>query len=224
MKLQLTIDHGKYHEVIAIVDRLVDHVDIVEIGYPQVVTFGLGLIEELREKHPDLCLCVDAKVFHGGTGVTTRCFDAGANIVTVLSAAPDPVISKMVEKAKSYGGQIMCDLSAPASHVARRTAEVDALGVDYIAVHTGYLPEYDYDLETHRRWFTPKVKPLDLAKVAKRNMMHAKLALNTDINETNIREVLALQPEIVMVGRGILDSDDKVMAADRLKRFMPFEG
>lgn len=224
MKLQLTIDHGKRHEVIALVDRLADHVDVVEIGYPQVVTFGLGLIEELRVAHPDLCLCVDAKVFHGGTGVTTRCFEAGANIVTCLSAAPNPVIEKMVAKAKNYGGQIMCDMSAPARSLAQRTAEVDALGVDYVAVHTGYLPEYDYDLDTHRRWFTPKVQPLDLAKVAKRNLRNAKLALNTGINESNIRDVIALKPEVIMIGRAILDADDWVAAAERFRRYMPFEG
>ena len=224
MKLQLTIDHGKRHEVIALVDRLADHVDVVEIGYPQVVTFGLGLIEELRAAHPDLCLCVDAKVFHGGTGVTTRCFEAGANIVTCLSAAPNPVIEKMVAKAKNYGGQIMCDMSAPARSLAQRTAEVDALGVDYVAVHTGYLPEYDYDLDTHRRWFTPKVQPLDLAKVAKRNLRNAKLALNTGINESNIRDVIALKPEVIMIGRAILDADDRVVAAERFRRYMPFEG
>lgn len=224
MKLQLTIDHGKRHEVIAMVDMLADYVDVVEIGYPQVVTFGLELIEELRAAHPDLCICVDAKVFHGGTGVTTRCFEAGANIVTCLSAAPNPVIEKMVEKAKHYNGQIMCDMSAPARSLAQRTAEVDELGVDYVAVHTGYLPEYDYDLETHRRWFTPKVQPLDLAKVAKRNLRHAKLCINTGINEGNIREVLALKPEVIMVGRAILDADDRVAAAERLRRYMPFEG
>ena len=207
MKLQLTIDHGKRHEVIAMVDLLADHVDVVEIGYPQVVTFGLGLIEELRAAHPDLCICVDAKVFHGGTGVTTRCFEAGANI-----------------KAKNYNGQIMCDMSAPARSLAQRTAEVDELGVDYVAVHTGYLPEYDYDLETHRHWFTPKVQPLDLAKVAKRNVRHAKLGINTGINEGNIREVLALKPDVIMVGRAILDADDRVAAAERLRRYMPFEG
>jgi 3-hexulose-6-phosphate synthase len=224
MKLQLTIDHGKRHEVIAMVDLLADHVDVVEIGYPQVVTFGLGLIEELRAAHPDLCICVDAKVFHGGTGVTTRCFEAGANIVTCLSAAPNPVIEKMVAKAKNYNGQIMCDMSAPARSLAQRTAEVDELGVDYVAVHTGYLPEYDYDLETHRRWFTPRVKPLDLAKAAKRNLRNAKLAIGTGINEGNIREVMTLDPEIIMVGRAIFDTDDRVMAADRMRRYLPFEG
>jgi 3-hexulose-6-phosphate synthase len=130
----------------------------------------------------------------------------------------------MVEKSRGYNGQIMCDMSAPARNLAQRTAEVDELGVDYVAVHTGYLPEYDYDIETHRRWFTPKVRPLDLAKVAKRNLRHAGLALNTGINESNIREVLALEPAVIMVGRGILDGEDRVAAAERLKRYMPFEG
>lgn len=224
MKLQLTIDHGKRHEVVQVVDLLADHVDIIEIGYPQVVTFGLDLIKELHDAHPDLCICVDAKVFHGGTGVTQRCFEAGASIVSVLSAAPDPVIIKMLEKAKSYGGQIMCDMSAPPRSVAKRTAEVDELGVDYVSVHTGFIPEYDYDLETHRRWFTPKIKPLDLAKVAHRNLRKAKLALGTGINEGNIREVMTLDPEIIMVGRAIFDTDDHVMAADRMRRYLPFEG
>ena len=224
MKLQLSIDHGKRHEVLRLVDQMVDHVDIIEIGYPQVVTFGLELVKDIRAAHPDVPLCVDAKVYHGGRGVTERCFDAGATMVTCISAAPDPVIQKMVKHAQAYGGQIMCDMSAPSRAFAERVSEVDDLGVDYVAVHTGFLPEYDYDLETHRSWFTPKVKPLDLAKVAKRNLRHAKLALNTGINEGNIREVLALEPEIVMVGRAVLDTDDRPAAADRLRRYMPFEG
>ena len=224
MLLQLTIDHGQRDQILRTSDQLAEHVDVIEIGYPMMMTFGLGLVEEIHAKHPDLCICVDAKIYHGGSGIMTRCFEAGAGMVTVLSAAPDPVIAKLVETAKNYGGKVMCDMSAPARNVARRTAEVDELGVDYVAVHTGYIPEYDYDLETHRSWFTPRVKPLDLAKAAKRNMRKAKLALGTGINEGNIREVMALDPEIIMVGRAIFDTDDRVMAADRMRRYLPFEG
>lgn len=225
MKLQLTLDHGKYHEMIQVADMMAGHVDIIEVGFPQVVTFGLTLVKELRERHPDVCLCVDAKVFHGGTGVTSRCFDAGANIVTVLSGAPDPVIAKMVQKAESYDGKIMCDMAASPRKTGKRTAEVDALGVDYVMVPTGYIPEYDYDIDAHQRsWFRPKVRPLDLAGVVKRNLHHAGLAIHTGINETNIRDVLALNPDVILVGRGILDTDNWPMAADRIKMFMPFEG
>jgi len=224
MKLQLTIDHGQHDQILNTVDQLAEHVDIIEIGFPMLMTFGLELVEKIHTAHPDLCICADTKIFHGGTGVTTRYFEAGASIVSVLSAAPDPVIEKMVEKAKGYGGQVICDMSAAPRNFAKRTAEVDALGVDYIAVHTGYIPEYDYDLETHRSWFTPRVKPLDLAKIAKRNMRKAKLALGTGINEGNIREVMTLDPEIIMVGRAIFDTDDRVMAAERMRRYLPFEG
>lgn len=226
MKLQLTIDHGKDFEVLRLVDTLANEVDIVEIGFPMLITFGLGIVKQIREKHPDLCIFVDAKIFHGGTGVTERCFEAGANIVSVLSAAPDPVITKMVEKAKGFGGQVACDLSCPPQHTGRRTAEVDELGVDYIIVPSGYLPSHDYDLESHRiSWLPPaKVKPLDIAVMAKRNMRHAKLGIGTGINESNIRDVVALGPELVLVGRGILDAKDRALAAARLKRYMPFEG
>ena len=225
MKLQLTLDHGKYHEMIRMADIMADHVDILEIGFPQVITFGLGLVKEIRAAHPDLCICVDCKVFHGGTGVTTRCFDAGANIVTVLSGAPDPVIAKMVEKARTYDGKVMCDMAATPRTTGKRTAEVDQLGVDYVMVPSGFIPEYDYDIEAHRRSFLrPKVRPLDLAGVVKRNLRHAKLAVHTGVNETNIREVIALDPEIILAGRAILDTDDRPLAADRLKRYMPFEG
>ena len=226
MKLQLTVDHGKYHEVIPFLEPLVEHVDIIELGYPMLLTHGLRLVEEMRERWPDVELCLDAKVFHGGTGITTRCFDAGANIVSVLGVAPDPVIAKMVEKAKGYNGRIMCDM-AGVKNIAQRTAEVDELGVDYVDVPSGFRPEYDYDIPSHRgrvrAWFN-RVNPLDLAKAAKRNLRHAGLAVGTGINEDNIREVVALDPAIILVGRGIIDSDDRPRAADRLRRYMPFEG
>jgi 3-keto-L-gulonate-6-phosphate decarboxylase len=47
MKLQLTIDHGKRHEVLKLADIMYGHVDIIEIGYPQVMTFGLSLVEDI---------------------------------------------------------------------------------------------------------------------------------------------------------------------------------
>lgn len=225
MKLQLAIDHGLRHQILAVAQGVGPQVDIVEIGFPMIVTFGLGLVEEIRELLPNTTLCVDVKVYHGGTGVTTRCFDAGANIVSVLSCAPDPVIRKMVEKSRVHGGQIMCDMVAPPRKVAQRTAEVDDLGVDYVMVSTGFEPEYDYDIDTRRRWtFAPRVRPLDLAQAVKRNLRHAKLALNTGINESNIREVLALEPEVVSIGRAILDTDDRPAAAARFARYLPFEG
>ena len=129
MKLQLAIDHGLEHQVLAVAEKVGPEVDIIEIGFPMIVTYGLGIVERIREMLPSKPICVDVKIFHGGTGVASRCFDAGANIVSVLSVAPDPVISKLVKKAQTYDGEILCDMSAPARMASATSARGTSPGV-----------------------------------------------------------------------------------------------
>lgn len=215
-KLQLVIDHGKRHELLRVFDQMADHVDIIEVGYPELITFGLDVVKEAHEAHPDLKICVDAKVFHGGTGVTRRCFEAGASIVTVLAYAPDPVIQQMVRHAREYGGEIMCDMDG-VRRVGRRTAEVDALGVNYVSIASGYLMEHEYDLHKRDHGSIFQLRPLELAAAVKRNLIHAGLAIGTGINQENISEVMKLKPEIVMVGRGIFGMADENNVIDPLE-------
>jgi len=215
-KLQLVIDHGKRHELLRVFDQMADHVDIIEVGYPELITFGLDVVKEAHEAHPDLKICVDAKVFHGGTGVTRRCFEAGASIVTVLAYAPDPVIQQMVRHAREYGGEIMCDMDG-VRRVGRRTAEVDALGVNYVSIASGYLMEHEYDLHKRDHGSIFQLRPLELAAAVKRNLIHAGLAIGTGINQENISEVMKLKPEIVMVGRGIFGMADENNVVDPLE-------
>ena len=223
-ELQLVMDHGKRHELIRLTDQIADHVDIIEIGYPELVTFGLDLVKEIHETHPQVKLCVDAKVFHGGSGVTRRCFDAGASIVTVLAYAPNEVIQQMVRHAHEYGGAIMCDLDG-VRNLGKRTAEVDKLGVKYCHVSTGFLMEHEYDLMKPQKKSIFQLRPLERAAAVKRNLIHAKLALGTGITEENLDEVLKFDPAIVMVGRGISSVDGayqtsperRIEVADRMR-------
>ena len=205
-QLQLVLDHGKRHEILRMADRMADHVDILEVGYPELITFGLDVVKEIHEAHPDLRIAVDAKVFHGGSGVTRRCFEAGASIVTVLGGAPDPVIQQMVRHAHEYDGKIMCDMDG-IKRIGKRVAEVDALGVDYVHVSTGYLMEHEYDLHKRDHGSIFQLRPLELAGAVKRNLLHADLALGTGINIHNVEEVMRYDPAIVMVGRGVYVRD-----------------
>ncbi|MBR2683481.1 MAG: orotidine 5'-phosphate decarboxylase [Atopobiaceae bacterium] len=205
-KLQLVFDHGKRHELISTAAEMAEYVDIIEIGYPELITFGLDIVKEIHDANPNVELCADAKVFHGGTGVTRRCFEAGASIVSVLACAPDPVIQQMVRHAREYGGKIMCDMDG-VRRVGRRTAEVDGFGVNYVSISSGYLMEHEYDLHKPSHGSIFQLRPLDLASAVKRNLIHAGLAIGTGIDETNIDEVMKLKPEIVMVGRGIFAND-----------------
>lgn len=204
-ELQLVFDHGKRHELIQSANEMADYVDIIEIGYPELVTFGLDIVKEIHGAHPDLRICVDAKVFHGGSGVTRRCFEAGASIVTVLAGAPNPVIQQMVRHAREYDGAIMCDMDG-IKRIGKRTAEVDTLGVSYVSISSGYLMEHEYELHKRNHGSIFQVRPLELAGAVKRNLIHAGLAIGTGINEENISSVMKLNPKIVMVGRGIFQN------------------
>ena len=223
-ELQLTFDHGKRHELIRSANEMADHVDIIEIGYPELITFGLDLVKEIHDAHPNVKLCVDAKVFHGGSGVTRRCFEAGASIVTVLAYAPNEVISQMVHHAHEYNGAIMCDLDG-VRNLGKRTAEVDRLGVTYCHVSTGYLMEHEYDLMKPQKRSIFQMRPLERATAVKRNIIHSGLALGTGINEENLDEVLKFNPDIVMIGRAIYAADGayktslerKIEVADRIR-------
>jgi 3-hexulose-6-phosphate synthase len=206
-ELQLVFDHGKRHELIRSANEMADHVDIIEIGYPELVTFGLDIVKEIHEAHPNVQLCVDAKVFHGGSGITRRCFDAGASIVTVLAGAPDPVILQMVRHARERGGKIMCDMDG-IKRPGKRTAEVDKLGVSYVSIASGYLIEHEYDLNKPKHGSIFQLRPLDLAKAVKRNLIHAGLAVGTGVTMDNIDEVMKLDPKVVMVGRAIYHDEN----------------
>lgn len=223
-ELQMVFDHGKRFELLDLANTMADHVDIIEIGYPELVTFGLDLVREIHEAHPNVKLCIDAKVFHGGSGVTRRCFEAGASIVTVLAYAPNEVIKQMVRHAREYQGAIMCDLDG-VRNLGKRTAEVDRLGVSYCHVSTGFLMEHEYDLAKPKRSSIFQLRPLERAAAVKRNLIHSQLALGTGINEENLDAVLKFDPKIVMVGRAIYAVDGAykttperaVQAADHLR-------
>ena len=201
-QLQLVFDHGKRHELIQSADEMADYVDVIEIGYPELVTFGLDIVKEIHEAHPNVGLCVDAKVFHGGSGVTRRCFEAGASIVTVLGTAPEPVIQQMVRHAHEYGGKIMCDMDG-IKRIGKQAARVDSLGVDYVSVSSGYLMEHEYELYKRDHGSIFQVRPLELAQAVRRNLIHAQLAIGTGINLGNIDDVMRLDPALLMIGRAI---------------------
>lgn len=206
-KLQLVFDHGKRHEVLRAASEMAPYVDIIEIGYPELVTFGLDIVKEIHDQNPNVELCVDAKVFHGGTGITRRCFEAGASIVTVLAGAPNPVIQQMVRHARAVGGAIMCDMDG-IKRPGKRTAEVDGLGVKYVSIASGFLMEHEYDLHKRNHGSIFQVKPLELAAAVKRNLLHAGLVIGTGVNMENIGYVMKLDPSIVMVGRAIFQGPD----------------
>lgn len=114
-----------------------EYVDIVEIGTPVVINEGLRAVKEMKEAFPSLKVLADLKIMDAAGYEVMKASEASADIITILGAAEDMSIKGAVEEARNQGKKILVDMIA-VKDLETRAKEVDAFGVDYICVHTGY--------------------------------------------------------------------------------------
>ena len=210
MELQLALDLVNIPEAKQVVKEVEEHIDIVEIGTPVVINEGLRAVKEIKEAFPSLKVLADLKIMDAGAYEVMKASEAGADIITVLGATDDSTIKGAVEEAKKQGVQILIDM-INVKDLEQRAKEVDALGVDYICVHTGY------DLQAVGE------SPFEQLQTIKRVVKHAKTAVAGGIKLNTLPEVVQSQPDLVIVGGGITSQQDKKAVASEMQRLVKQE-
>ncbi|ADF38378.1 3-hexulose-6-phosphate synthase [Priestia megaterium] len=205
MELQLALDLVNISEAKEIVQEVQEYIDIVEIGTPVVINEGLKAVKEIKEAFPSLKVLADLKIMDAGAYEVMKASEAGASIITILGATDDSTIKGAVEEAKKQGTQILVDM-INVKNLEQRAKEVDALGVDYICVHTGY------DLQAEGE------TPFEQLQTIKRVVKNAKTAVAGGIKMNTLPEVVQSQPDLVIVGGGITSEKDKRNVAEEMKK------
>lgn len=190
MELQLALDLVNISEAKEVVQEVQEYIDIVEIGTPVVINEGLRAVKEIKEAFPSLKVLADLKIMDAGAYEVMKASEAGASIITILGATDDSTIKGAVEEAKKQGTQILVDM-INVKNLEQRAKEVDALGVDYICVHTGY------DLQAEGE------TPFEQLQTIKRVVKNAKTAVAGGIKLNTLPEVVQSQPDLVIVGGGL---------------------
>ncbi|HWO95952.1 MAG TPA: 3-hexulose-6-phosphate synthase [Bacillus sp. (in: firmicutes)] len=210
MELQLALDLVNIPEGKKVVKEVEEHIDIVEIGTPVVINEGLRAVKEIKEAFPSLRVLADLKIMDAGAYEVMKAAEAGADIITVLGATDDATIKGAVEEAKKQGAQILVDM-INVKDLEQRAKEVDALGVDYICVHTGY------DLQAAGE------SPFEQLQIIKRVVKNAKTAVAGGIKLNTLPEVVQSQPDLVIVGGGITGQEDKKAVAAQMQKLIKQE-
>ncbi|NGY86077.1 3-hexulose-6-phosphate synthase [Bacillus megaterium] len=205
MELQLALDLVNISEAKEVVQEVQEYIDIVEIGTPVVINEGLKAVKEIKEAFPSLKVLVDLKIMDAGAYEVMKASEAGASIITILGATDDSTIKGAIEEAKKQGTQILVDM-INVKNLEQRAKEVDALGVDYICVHTGY------DLQAEGE------TPFERLQTIKRVVKNAKTAVAGGIKLNTLPEVVQSQPDLVIVGGGITSEKDKRNVAEEMKK------
>ncbi|MCA0967319.1 3-hexulose-6-phosphate synthase [Priestia flexa] len=207
MELQLALDLVNIPEAIELVKQVEEHIDIVEIGTPVVINEGLHAVKAVKEAFPNLKVLADLKIMDAAGYEVMKASEAGADIITILGTAEDMSIKGAVEEAKKQGKKILVDMIA-VKDLAGRAKEVDAMGVDYICVHTGY------DLQA-----VGKNSFEDLQTI-KGVVKNAKTAIAGGIKLNTLPEVIKVQPDLVIVGGGITGQADIKAAAAKMQQMI----
>lgn len=226
MQLQVTLDTPRLEECKELVEQIHEYVDIVEVGNPLIIESGLKLVGDLRDEFPQIAICADAKIVNSGHYIASRCFAYGATIVTIMGVAEDQTVEGAVAAAELVGGSIMADLTGIAD-IAARARELEELGVRYLCGHTGYedrqlasnpLADAGMGITRALRSVLGYDNPLRELNLIRSNTVGRALpAIVGRINEYNIDEVVAAEPEIILVGRAIVNSIAPAHAAADLK-------
>ena len=204
MKLQLAIDELTLTEALEVLKDIHPYIDIVEVGTPFLIDAGREAVRQIKATYPQLEVLCDAKIMDAGAYEAQLAYDAGADYVTVLGITDDLTIKGCVEQAQKQVRQVMVDLIC-VENFAKRVPIIEEFGVDIIAVHTGA------DQQQAGR------TPLEDLKELKQYTKDVQVAVAGGINAETIGDYVALDPDIVIVGSGILKADDPVAAAKEMK-------
>jgi 3-hexulose-6-phosphate synthase len=207
MRLQLALDLVTLDGARRLLDTLGDAVDIVEVGTPWIMQEGMRPVTALKQAYPHLQVLADLKIMDAGEHEARIGFDAGADIVTVLGAAGDRTVGGVVAAARRAKGEVMADLIA-VPDVRRRAAEIDALGVDYVCVHTAFDEQQ-----------TGK-DPLAELRLAREGCSRARAAVAGGVKLATLPAIAELQPAIVVVGGAITGAPDPAAVAREMQRLM----
>lgn len=200
MKLQLAIDELSLEESLEAVEELQNYIDIVEVGTPFLIDAGREAVRQIKSKFPHLEVLCDAKIMDAGAYEAKLAFEVGADYVTVLGVTDDLTIKGCIEEANKHGHKILVDMIC-VDDLESRVATVERLGAHVIAVHTGA------DQQAAGR------TPLDDLKEMKKHVKNCEIAVAGGINSQSVHEYLSYEPNILIVGSGILNAKNPIQEA-----------
>jgi len=199
MRLQLALDDISLEDGICLLETLGDTIDIVEVGTPMIIAYGMEAVRTIRRRFPKLTITSDAKIMDAGEYEASQCFEAGADIVTVMGFTHDATVSGAVAAASKFGGAVMADLMC-VEDLAERASALKELGVRYACVHTAV------DVQNTENPYTA------LARI-RSALPGDHCCIAGGISAQTIPEIAGHNPAIVIVGGGITKAGDPAAVA-----------
>ncbi|MGM0921415.1 MAG: 3-hexulose-6-phosphate synthase [Bacillota bacterium] len=110
MKIQLALDRLTIDEAIKIAGQAEKFIDIFEVGTSLIKEYGIVSISRLKEAFPDKLILADMKTIDNAIYEFQLCYEAGADMATVMGVSPLQTIETCLETAAKHQKKTMIDL------------------------------------------------------------------------------------------------------------------
>tara|TARA_B100000029_G_scaffold62423_1_gene55959 strand:- start:1292 stop:1936 length:645 start_codon:yes stop_codon:yes gene_type:complete len=186
-RLQLALDEPDLEVAVARGRELIDLVEIIEVGTPLVIEYGMEAVRAIREGCPGVDVLADLKVMDAGRLEAQLAYRAGADWVSVLGVAADATVKGVLESAAEAGGRVLVDLIG-CNDIPGRAAELLRLGADLLCVHTAF--------DRQDSGADPLEELSQLLEVAPSE----RAAVAGGVRPETLSAIRELSPEVVVVG------------------------
>lgn len=207
MNIQLALDRLTIEQAVQAAAPVAAYIDWMEVGTSLIKEFGIDSVKALKQAYPDHLIVADAKTFDNAVYEFEMCYSAGADMVTVMGAAPLVTVEACMNVAEKRGKKVMIDLlHTTESQVKLLTAYSEAV----FCIHVSKDQQ-----EIQGGALSGSGSQVPDCLVSNKSF---KLAFAGGITEASIRELILYEPYAVIIGSAITKSENPVLAAEAFSK------
>jgi len=197
--LQVALDLLSIEDALTIAEEAVKGgANWLEVGTPLIKNHGMAAVKKIAAAFPSIAIVADMKTMDTGDIEVEMAAKNGATVVSILGIAEDATIKRALNSARAHNVKIMADLLGVKDKVSR-AKELEALGVDYVLLHT--------PLDVQRVMLERVDKALETFKEIKRKIS-IPVAAAGGITLDNAKILKKAGADIFVVGRALTKAKD----------------
>jgi len=204
MKIQLALDRMSIPEAVAMARLVQPFIDWIEVGTSLIKEYGMDSVAAMKREFPEKAILADMKTFDNARYEFEMCFQAGADIATVMGAASPVTVQLCMDTAEKFGKQVMIDLLNTSQEQQTGLARYKS------ALHCLHVSKDEQERLGHKQ----TGREQDDGAAGREGL---QLAIAGGITLETLPGLLPLRPAVIIVGSNITKASDPAGAARQIK-------
>ena len=201
-KVQVALDTTDLPTALRAMRAVAPSVDIIEVGTVLCLSEGMSAVRAMRAAYPDHLLLADIRIAEAGALLSRLAFDAGADLVTVVSGAAPESFAAVAGVAAGLGRDVQVELSDGWSWPLIESCRES--GIRHFILHRSRDAEARGDLS----W-----SPRDLESIERIHALGGRVSVTGGLSAAELPSFGEYPVEIFIAGRALYAAADPAASA-----------